>query len=253
MTLKSLFAFLLGLSIATGVAAQDIPEPPPPPPLDPQNELALDLTTGGRVVIQLRPDVAPRHVERIKELARRGFYNGLTFHRVIDGFMAQTGDPKGDGTGHSDLPNLAPEFNGLPHMRGAVAAARAADPASANSQFYIMLSPRLVMDGEYTVFGRVISGMQYVDSLQRGEPPAQPSRIVQASILSDNKPMPPASALVEAAAVAPAVGAGNALQGFSVGRSAPAPGTVAGPAVPPPPSIRPPDPPTPKKKPSSGH
>jgi cyclophilin family peptidyl-prolyl cis-trans isomerase len=252
MTLKSLFAFFLGLSVAAGVAAQDIAAPPPTPTLNPENELALDLSTGGRVVIQLRPDVAPRHVERIKALARRGFYNGLIFHRVIDGFMAQTGDPKGDGTGGSDLPNLAPEFNGLPHMRGAVSAARTQDLSGANSQFFIMLSPRLVLDGQYTVFGRVISGMQYVDAVQRGEPPAQPSRIVQASILSDNKPMPPASALTEAVAAAPAVG-GSALQGFSVGRSVPAASKVAGPAVPPPPSIRPPDPPQPKKKPSSGH
>jgi cyclophilin family peptidyl-prolyl cis-trans isomerase len=251
MTLKSLFAFILGLSVAASVAAQDMPAAPPVPPLDPENELVLDLSTGGRVVIQLRPDVAPHHVERIKTLARRGFYNGLTFHRVIDGFMAQTGDPKGDGTGGSDLPNLAPEFNGLPHMRGAVSAARPQDLAGANSQFFIMFSPRLVLDGQYTVFGRVISGMQYVDAVQRGEPPPQPSRIVQASILSDNKPMPPASALTEAVAPVSA-GGGGALQGFSVGRSAPAAAKVAGPAVPPPPSIRPPDPPQ-KKKPSSGH
>src|SRR3954469_17671209 len=185
MRLKMLIALLLGLFVAGAVAAQGITDPPPVPPLDPENTLLLDLSSGGRVAIQLRPDVAPRHVERIKTLTRRGFYNGLVFHRVIDGFMAQGGDPKGDGTGGSDLPDVAAEFNGLPHVRGAVAAARAEDPNSANSQFYIMFAPKLTLDGNYTVFGRVISGMNFVDALNRGEPPAPAPTIVQASIAAD--------------------------------------------------------------------
>jgi cyclophilin family peptidyl-prolyl cis-trans isomerase len=160
------------------------------PALTPENSWVLDLTSGGRVVIQLRPDLAPNTVARIRGLTQRGFYNGLTFHRVIEGFMAQGGDPAGNGTGESDLPDLAAEFNDLPHLRGAVAMARTADPNSANSQFYIMFVPRLGMDREYTVFGRVVSGMQFVDAIQRGEPPANPTRIVRASIGSDNVPPP---------------------------------------------------------------
>ena len=162
--------------------------PTPPPITDKDNLWLLDLSTGGRVTIWLRPDVAPKMVERIKTLTRRHFYDGLTFHRVIDGFMAQGGDPKGDGTGGSDLPNVPAEFNDLPHVRGSVAAARADDPNSANSQFYIVFQPRFALDKKYTVFGRVIDGMQYVDAIERGEPPANPSRIVHAYIASDNPP-----------------------------------------------------------------
>jgi cyclophilin family peptidyl-prolyl cis-trans isomerase len=230
-----LLALLLGLFVAGAVAAQGFADPPPPPPLDPENTLLLDLSTGGRVTIQLRPDVAPRHVERIKLLARRGFYDGLTFHRVIDGFMAQGGDPKGDGSGGSDLPDLQAEFNGLPHVRGAVSAARTDKPDSANSQFFIMLSPHLTLDGQYTVFGRVLGGMNFVDAIEKGEPPANPTRILQASIAADNRPPPPAGAAVTAAAHV-AAGAGPA-------------GHAAGPAVPPPPAIRLPDPPQPHRKP----
>jgi peptidylprolyl isomerase len=160
------------------------------PALDPENTLNLDLSTGGRVVIQLRPDLAPRHVERVKTLARRGFYNGIIFHRVIDGFMAQTGDPTGTGAGGSELPDLAAEFTEYPHVRGVISAARANDPNSANSQFFIMFAPRFSLDGKYTAFGRVVSGMQHVDAIERGEPPASPARIVQASIGSDNVPLP---------------------------------------------------------------
>ncbi|WP_199553828.1 peptidylprolyl isomerase [Sandaracinobacteroides hominis] len=160
------------------------------PVLDPENILYLDLSTGGRVTILLRPAVAPKHVERIKLLTRKGFYNGLVFHRVIDGFMAQTGDPKGTGEGGSDLPDLPAEFNDLPHVRGAVSMARTQDPNSANSQFFIMFQPMLRLDRTYTIFGRVISGMQWVDAIARGEPPANPSRILQASIAADNKPPP---------------------------------------------------------------
>jgi cyclophilin family peptidyl-prolyl cis-trans isomerase len=166
---------------------------------NPEHLLALDLSTGGRVVIQLRPDVAPLHVERIKTLTRQGFYNGLLFHRVIDGFMAQGGDPAGNGTGGSPLPDVPAEFNGLPHVRGTVSMARSESPDSANSQFFIMLLPRLSLDRNYTAFGRVVSGIEFVDRIQRGEPPASPSRIVQASIVADNRPIPPASALTEAA------------------------------------------------------
>lgn len=148
----------------------------------------LDLSSGGRVAIQLRPDVAPQMVERIRALTRQRFYDGLTFHRVIDGFMAQGGDPKGDGTGGSELPDLAAEFNTLPHVRGAVAAARAEKENSANSQFYIVLQPRFSLDKKYTVFGRVVDGMAYVDGIDKGEPPANPTRILHAYIGADNPP-----------------------------------------------------------------
>ncbi len=203
MRLKLFLTLLMGLFLAGPLTAQPVVSPPATPALTPENTLYLDLSTGGRVAIQLRPDVAPLHVARIKELVRKGFYNGLTFHRVIDGFMAQAGDPKGDGTGGSDLPDLTAEFNGLPHVRGALAMARTAEPNSANSQFYIMFVPRLQMDGKYTVFGRVVSGMNFVDALNRGEPPALPSKIVRASIGSDN--VPPPSAAEMAAAAGPAV------------------------------------------------
>jgi len=180
---------------AAGMAEPAQPQPQviasPTFPVEVQeNLLLLDLSTGGRVAIIMRPDVAPKHVERIKTLVRRGFYDGLLFHRVIDGFMAQTGDPKGTGEGGSDLPDLEAEFNELPHVRGAVSMARTEHPNSANSQFFIMFQPLLRLDRTYTVFGRVVSGMQWVDAIERGEPPANPSRILQASIGVDNKPPP---------------------------------------------------------------
>lgn len=146
------------------------------------NRLTLELSNGGRVVIQLRPDAAPAHVARIQTLVRRGFYNGLKFHRVIPGFMAQGGDPKGDGSGGSELPDLKAEFSSLPYMRGVVAAARAESPDSANSQFFIMFSPNVGLWGKYTVFGRVISGMDAVDKIAVGEPPAEPTTIVRATL-----------------------------------------------------------------------
>ncbi|MEO1044168.1 MAG: peptidylprolyl isomerase [Pseudomonadota bacterium] len=164
---------------------------------NPDNILHLDLSTGGRVTIQLYPDVAPTHVERIKTLARQGFYDGIIFHRVIDGFMAQTGDPTGTGQGGSELPNLKAEFNRLPHIRGTVSMARTSDPDSANSQFFIVFYPRFSLDNKYTNFGRVKSGMQYVDMISRGEPPTQPSRIVQASLASQNKPIPDLTATAD--------------------------------------------------------
>jgi cyclophilin family peptidyl-prolyl cis-trans isomerase len=159
--------------------------------VDQENILHLDLSTGGRVTILLNPAVAPAHVERIKTLARRGFYNGIVFHRVIDGFMAQTGDPTGTGKGSSDLPDLTAEFNTTPHLRGTVSMARADDVNSANSQFFICFQPRFSLDNKYTAFGRVIAGMQFVDAIARGEPPQEPDRIVQASVGADNLPPPP--------------------------------------------------------------
>ncbi len=178
--------------------------PPAVVPADPQNIWDLDLSTGGRVRIQLRPDIAPAHVERIKALTRKGFYNGLKFHRVIPGFMAQGGDPKGDGTGGSTEPDLKAEFNMMPHLRGTVSMARAASEDSANSQFFIIFLPRMQLDRKYTVFGRVIEGMQYVDAISQGEPPLNPSTIVQASIESDGK-APPAFVPPAAAPATPSV------------------------------------------------
>lgn len=163
---------------------------PTPDKADPDNILYLDLSTGGRVTIQLYPEIAPNHVERIKTLTRQGFYDGIIFHRVIEGFMAQTGDPTGTGTGGSDLPDVAAEFNKFPHLRGSVSMARAQDPNSANSQFFIVFYPRFSLDNSYTNFGRVISGMEYVDAVPRGEPPSNPARILQASLKSQNKPLP---------------------------------------------------------------
>ena len=195
MRLKSLFALLSGLFFASSLAAQAPALPVAPPPLVPENLLHLDLSTGGRVSIQLRPDAAPNHVERVKTLARKGFYDGVLFHRVIEGFMAQTGDPTGTGQGGSDLPDLKAEFNALPHLRGTVSMARTSDPNSANSQFFIMLAPRFTLDNDYTVFGRVIGGMNFVDAIERGEPPLNPSRIVKASIGSDNVAPPPPGAV----------------------------------------------------------
>ncbi len=157
---------------------------------DPENILLLDLSNGERVAIRLKPDWAPNHVDRVKTLARQGFYDGVIFHRVIDGFMAQTGDPTGTGTGGSDLPDIAEEFSRMPHVRGTVSMARAADRDSANSQFFIVFYPRLNLDNNYTNFGRVISNMAAVDAIERGEPPANPTRILQASIAADNKPVP---------------------------------------------------------------
>lgn len=192
MRFVALLLALAGSLFALPASAQIVPGPAgratPPQTTDKANLWLLDLSTGGRVTIWLRPDVAPKAVERIKELTRRKFYDGLIFHRVIEGFMAQGGDPKGDGTGQSELPDLQKEFNYLPHVRGAVSAARAEDENSANSQFFIMFAPRLQLDQKYTVFGRVIDGMNYVDAIPRGEPPAEPARIVHAYIAEDNPP-----------------------------------------------------------------
>ena len=148
---------------------------------DPENTLVLE-TTKGRVVIELRPDLAPGHVERIKTLARQGFYDGVPFHRVIEGFMAQTGDPTGTGAGGSDLPDLKAEFNAEPHVRGVCSMARTNAPNSANSQFFICFDDARFLDKQYTVWGKVIEGMENVDKIKRGEPVRDPDRIVKASV-----------------------------------------------------------------------
>ena len=147
-----------------------------------QNNLVLTLDSGGDVVIRLRPELAPEHVERLRELSEEGGYDDTIFHRVIDGFMAQGGDPTGTGAGGSDRPDLPAEFSREPHKRGVASMARAQNPNSANSQFFICLDDSGFLDGQYTVWGEVIEGMEHVDALPKGEPPRQPGRIVKASL-----------------------------------------------------------------------
>ncbi|MFT3967369.1 MAG: peptidylprolyl isomerase [Sphingobium sp.] len=147
--------------------------------------LTFTLDTGngtGDVVIKLRPDLAPGHVERITTLAKQGFYDDVVFHRVIDGFMAQGGDPTGTGMGGSDLPDLKAEFNTEPHIRGVCSMARASNPNSANSQFFIVFDDATFLDRQYTVWGQVLSGMEHVDALPKGEPPRTPGKIVKATV-----------------------------------------------------------------------
>ena len=168
---------------------------------DPDNVLLLDLSNGGRVAIRMEPKWAPTHVERVKTLTRQGFYDGIIFHRVIEGFMAQTGDPTGTGAGGSKLPDLKAEFNTLPHVRGTVSMARTDQPDTANSQFFIVFYPHFALDHHYTNFGRVIAGMDIADAIVRGEPPSNPTKIVQASIASDHKPVPVIHAPVAAAKI----------------------------------------------------
>jgi len=151
---------------------------------DPENTLVMTLE-GGDVTIRLRPDLAPQHVARIKELAREGFYDGVVFHRVIPGFMAQGGDPTGTGMGGSDKPNLAAEFSAEPHVRGVCSMARAANPNSANSQFFICFDDATFLDRQYTVWGEVVSGMELVDALPKGEPPRTPGKIVSMKVAAD--------------------------------------------------------------------
>jgi peptidylprolyl isomerase len=149
---------------------------------DDTNTLVLTLDSGGDVVIRLRPDLAPGHVARIKELVAEGFYDGVVFHRVIDGFMAQGGDPTGTGTGGSKRPNLPAEFSREPHVRGVASMARSSSPDSANSQFFICFDDCRFLDGQYTVWGEVVEGMEHVDALPQGEPPRTPGKIVKASL-----------------------------------------------------------------------
>ncbi|MCK5089719.1 MAG: peptidylprolyl isomerase [Hyphomicrobium sp.] len=151
---------------------------------DPENTLIIE-TTKGRIVIALRPDLAPKHVERIKKLVREGFYDGIVFHRVIEGFMAQTGCPKGTGTGGSDHPNLAAEFNAEPHVRGVCSMARSQSPDSANSQFFICLGDATFLDGKYTAWGKVIEGMEGVDKIKRGEPVVDPDTMLSVKVAAD--------------------------------------------------------------------
>jgi cyclophilin family peptidyl-prolyl cis-trans isomerase len=152
--------------------------------LDPENTLVME-TTKGKVVIQLRPDLAPGHVERVKLLAREGFYDGIVFHRVIDGFMAQVGCPQGTGTGGSKYPDLKAEFNAEKHVRGVCSMARAQSPNSANSQFFIVFDDASFLDKQYTVWGQVVEGMDNVDKIKKGEPVRNPDSIVSMKVMAD--------------------------------------------------------------------
>ncbi len=152
--------------------------------IDPENTIYMDLKDG-RVTIKLLPDIAPNHVARIKELTREGFYDGIVFHRVIDGFMAQGGDPSGTGMGGSDKPDLKAEFSDYNFGRGTVGAARSQNPNSANSQFYICFEDCSFLNGQYTVWGQVVEGMDAVDKITRGEPPANPDKIIKMQVAAD--------------------------------------------------------------------
>lgn len=185
--MKTILSFLFALTI--GVFSMNV-QAETTQALDPENTIFLDLADG-RVVIQLRPDIAPNHVERIKDLTRQGFYNGLVFHRVIPGFMAQTGDPKGDGTGGSGK-KLKAEFSNTPHVRGTVSMARAASPDSGDSQFFICFDEASYLDGKYTVWGHVVSGMEFVDKIKAGSQlnngaVTDPSKILKMQVAADVK------------------------------------------------------------------
>ncbi len=188
---RTVLAYGLAALAATPAAAQDAHQAAPPA-LDPQNTLYLDLPSG-RVVIRLRPDLAPKHVARVKQLCRDGFYDGTPFHRVIEGFMAQGGDPTGTGEGGSKYPNVPAEFSNEAHfLRGTVGAARSQDPDSANSQFFIMFAPGASLDGNYTIWGNVVSGMENVDKIKRGNPDDNgrvdnPDRIIHMRVAADVK------------------------------------------------------------------
>ena len=177
---------ILSLIAALICAAPAIAQPLPAN-LDKANAIVID-TTKGRIIVKLRADLAPKHAERIKQLAREGYYNNVPFHRVIDGFMAQTGDGQyGNGTGGSKYPSLKAEFSSVPYTRGIVGMARTSDPNSANSQFFIMFADGSFLNGKYTVIGEVVRGMDVVDKLKRGEPPANPDKIVHAQVAADMK------------------------------------------------------------------
>src|SRR5687768_12617893 len=166
-------SLVLAMTLTGAADAQDL-----------ENTLYMDLQDG-RVVIELRPDLAPKHVARIKELVREGFYDGIVFHRVIPGFMAQTGDPTGTGRGGSEKPDLPAEFSNEPFARGTLGMARTSDPNSANSQFFINYVETPHLNGQYTVWGQVVEGMEYIDQIAKGEPPSQPDRIVKMSVAAD--------------------------------------------------------------------
>ena len=177
-----ILAFVAAIICAAPAIAQPLPAN-----LDKANAIVID-TTKGRIVIKLRTDLAPQHAERIKQLAREGYYNNVPFHRVIEGFMAQTGDGKNfNGTGGSKYPNLAAEFSNVPFKRGIVGMARAASVDSANSQFFIMFAEGASLNGKYTVIGEVASGMDVVDKIKRGEPVADPDKMVKVQVASDVK------------------------------------------------------------------
>ena len=183
MFVKALFVLpLAALLVAAAPPPASVPSIVAPPEVaaNGANHLFLDLSNGGTVEIVLRPDLAPHHVERIQTLVRRGFYDGLTFHRVVPGFIAQGGDPKGTGEGGSELSDLKAEFNRVPFLRGTFGAARGETPDSANSQFFIMFVPNPELDNRYTNMGRVVKGMDAVDKIAPGEPPADPTKIVRA-------------------------------------------------------------------------
>lgn len=152
---------------------------------DPENTILMEVSSGGTVVMELKPDVAPKHVERIKTLTREGFYDNIIFHRVIDGFMAQTGDPTGTGRGGSKYPDVPAEFSKENFGRGTLGMARAANPDSANSQFFICFDDCSFLNGQYTVFGTVTDGMEHVDAIAKGEPPANPDKIVSMKVQAD--------------------------------------------------------------------
>ncbi len=181
-----LIAFMAVLCF--GIASASAQAPVTAAGTDLQNTIYMDLKDG-RVVIKLRPDLAPQHVARIKELTRQGFYNGLIFHRVIEGFMAQGGDPTGTGTGGSGQ-NIPAEFTPEPFVRGTVGMARSMSPNSADSQFFIMFKEGSFLNGKYTVLGNVVSGMEFVDKIQRGEPPANPDKIIKMTVAADDGKAP---------------------------------------------------------------
>jgi len=179
-TRRAALALPLAFAVASSAIAEDA---------DPQNTLVLE-TKNGKVIIKLRPDLAPKHVAQIKALVARKFYDGVVFHRVIPGFMAQTGDPKGTGEGGSDLPNLPAEFSPQPFQRGTLGMARTNDPNSANSQFFICLAPASFLDGKYTVFGQVTSGMDVVDKIKQGTEAnngqvSNPDKIIRLRLAAD--------------------------------------------------------------------
>ena len=180
--------FVCGAAVMTAMVAKAQNAPIS----DPENTIIITLKTGD-VVAELYPETAPEHVERIKKLAREGFYDGIVFHRVIDGFMAQTGDPTGTGMGGSSYPDLPAEFSNLPHTRGALSMARSSDPNSANSQFFIVLKDSRFLDNQYTVFGRVIDGMEHVDQIKRGSSSrngavTDPDKMIRVRVAADTMP-----------------------------------------------------------------
>ncbi len=177
----SMRAAALGLAIGLASLSPAVAQK-----LDPENTIVMELKCG-KVTIKLRPDVAPKHVEQIKALTREGFYDGIVFHRVIDGFMAQSGDPTGTGMGGSKRPDIPAEFSNVPFERGVVGMARSQNPNSANSQFFIMFAPGRFLDGQYTVWGEVVDGMDCVDQIKKGEPPTNPDKIVKMQVMKDVK------------------------------------------------------------------